>query len=140
MSVIALAGCLILIAACASDNKVVLPPGIERGMLWGTEYGYEDVYAMPDKLPEAKKGNRFILKSLNNAVWKNPCKQKSRLYIQIIIDEAGDISDKFVRNPTGEPCEAEALKALNDIKFYPAKYEGKNVKAVFTVSAVMPSP
>ncbi|MEX0608683.1 MAG: hypothetical protein WD016_10030 [Balneolaceae bacterium] len=128
----------VTVVACSTQYQASLPPGVDRGMLWGTEYGYKDVYSTPDVMPMAKKGSRKLLSTLNTALKKAPCTNKERLIVTLIINEEGDISEVLPHKPTGEKCEAVVVDTLKDIKFHPAIYQKEAVKSVFSISGYMP--
>ncbi|SMO80039.1 energy transducer TonB [Gracilimonas mengyeensis] len=121
---------LFIFAGCV-PSKPSFPPA---GTLWENEYGYTDVYSVPEEFPEPELGFRIARQYILSRLSKTPCKGYRRLVLQAIIDEEGTVMAVHVHKPVEEACEETGVDAVKKLKFTPATLDGEPVKSVFAFS------
>ncbi len=130
---------LFILPSCVSKYQSAPPPGVERGEIWklSENYGYDvPIYSTPDLLPQPKKGTQAILKKLQRNLQSNNCStfKSGRVLFMVVVDENGSVINVHPNPVTGDKCEAKAKSIIKSFEYYPAEYDGNNVKSIFAIS------
>lgn len=93
----------------------------------------EDYFVVVEDMPQLKGGLEGIMK---NVQYPEEARQKGiegRVYVQFVVNEAGDVEDAKVIRGIGAGADAEALRVVRQAKFEPGYQHGKPVRVQFSL-------
>ncbi|NGP87411.1 energy transducer TonB [Fodinibius halophilus] len=93
----------------------------------------DKVYTVVDKMPEIKGGLPALYKEIDYPKEARRKGISGRVYLQVIVDENGDVQDPKVLKGIGGGCGEAAIDAIKDVKFTPGQQGGKAVKVKYSL-------
>ncbi|WP_138430802.1 energy transducer TonB [Fodinibius saliphilus] len=93
----------------------------------------DKVYTVVDQMPEIKGGLPALYKKIEYPKEARRKGISGRVYLQVIVDENGDVQEPKVLKGIGGGCGEAAIDAIKDVKFTPGKQGGSAVKVKYSL-------
>ena len=99
----------------------------------------DDIYIVPDKMPEYVGGEQALIKKLKGSV-KYPADARIKgvegtVFVNFIVERDGTVKNVSIKKSVGSGCDEEAMRVIKGLKnWQPGTHKGK----VIRVQMVMP--
>ena len=87
-----------------------------------------EIFVIVEQSPELIGGLPGLQKKIKYPEIAKKAGVEGRVFLQLIVDEQGNVSDPIVTRGIGAGCDEEAVRAILEAKFKPGKQRGKAVK------------
>lgn len=116
----------------ASDNKPYVE-ATERehsfDHIEGLSKNLEELIISPRfRMPELNGGQDALQKAVNKITRRNYCPVRGRVSVAYVVDEKGKVTDPQTVLGIHEACDSIAEKAVAQISYKPARYNGEPIK------------
>jgi hypothetical protein len=122
-----------LISCTSTKATSEIPP---VGTIWENDLGYEEVYTVPEVLPQPKVGNLSFLQNVNSAMNGTTCMSMDPFSFMIVVYSNGSVIGIHNKKRSADPCFTVGAYAIAGHLFSPAKLNGEPVKALFSIRVV----
>jgi protein TonB len=87
-----------------------------------------EIFVIVEEMPELIGGLSGLQKRIKYPEIAKKAGVESRVYVQFVVDEQGNVHNPVVTRGIGAGCDEAAIKALMDAKFKPGRQRGTPVK------------
>lgn len=120
----------LFISGCRNETNQQETPITPRS------FNKEDYRIKADVMPEPIGGMKAIQEKVVYPEEAKDKKIEGRVYVLTFIDENGEVVETKIIKGADPSLDSAAAQAVRQVKFTPAKNEGKNVKVQVTVPIV----
>lgn len=117
---------------CGSSQNAQQNTPPPAGTLWENNFGYTDVYAVVDEMPEPIGGNVNFLKYIQQGLSDKECRKRSNVINSVVLSKRGEVIDVHTINAGVDKCDKYASELISNYPFKPGKHEGEYVKTVLS--------
>ena len=96
----------------------------------------EEIFMVVEQMPELIGGIEELQKKIKYPEMARQAGVNGRVFVQFIVDEAGNVVDPVVLRGIGGGCDEEALRVIKEARFKPGKQRGKPVKVRYVIPIV----